>query len=500
LPAALLIAYVGGLVLFATSKYGVALSPDSVGYIVQGRAIAESGPGFVIRYHDVGQPPLYSIILAALSRAVSCDAMVAARILNAFCASLLTIVIMLSLRRCSRATILFGGLMAASSIPLFNVYTVAWTEPLFILIVYTLLTLLPSTSPGTKSVLIAAALTGAACLTRYAGITLIPAIFAYLLLRPAGSPQKRLYGALLYVPAAAFPLVVNLVRNYWISGTFMGRRVPSPRSLIDNLELTVRSILGWSPPLEGVFESPGLLSLGIVAASAFGFYFFGKVLLRGGADRIQIDFLMLTFLATYLLFILITSTTTKYDRIGDRLLSPIVPAICILGARFFDVTYRYLANGKRSSPARIPYFVVFILVFVVAPGKQVIEGAISQRENGAGGFNHRIWRESELVKYLNGRTQMKTEKIYSNAPFALYITTGLMAKFSPHANPPGHPGSNQNIFENDPDLDGALLAWFYQMSRPGFLSIEDLGKLSTITTVADFPDGRLVRIESGGGE
>ena len=125
----------GGLVLFATSRYGPGISPDSAAYLSTAEN-AKAGHG-LISYtgHPIADfPPGLPIVLATVAWATGSSVVTAARIVNACSMAAIVLEATVFLRRHVRSPVLrvVGIGAAAVAPPLLYVTAWAWSEPLFV--------------------------------------------------------------------------------------------------------------------------------------------------------------------------------------------------------------------------------------------------------------------------------------------------------------------------------------------------------------------------------
>ena len=127
------------LVLIATSKYGIGLTPDSISYISAARNLVHQNQ--LVKY-DGSQflhwPPLYPLMLALFELA-GVHAFIGARFLNALLFGgivyLFGILFIRSSRTAGKISILCAPLSVLLSIPLLQLAINAWSEPLFIFLI-----------------------------------------------------------------------------------------------------------------------------------------------------------------------------------------------------------------------------------------------------------------------------------------------------------------------------------------------------------------------------
>ena len=135
-----------GLVLVATSRYGVGLSPDSAYYIFAARSLL-SGKGYLDFDGTLytNWPPLFPTLLAGLGL-VGIEPLDGARLLNAVTFGLIVLASGKLFIRCirSKAFAVLGILSVLLSFQLLKVSVMAWSEPVFILLVLFFIMYMPS--------------------------------------------------------------------------------------------------------------------------------------------------------------------------------------------------------------------------------------------------------------------------------------------------------------------------------------------------------------------
>lgn len=482
------------LTMRSTSLYGPGLSPDSTGYVALGKDVSANGFAFLTENKAVVQPPLYPIALAATSSLTGTTVIHAARLVNILSSAALVAVILLTVSRVTTSipVLTVAGILSCFSIPLTHVWSMAWTEPLFILTVSLALLIVSDCRHPVLSTLLAGLLTAAAFLTRYAGIVLLPVVTAFLFLSQTGSAWKRCKFAALYALPPAIMFALYVLRNYALSGTLLGARSPSQLGISDNVDLVKDTILAWFLPWRiHSFETFLLLMCIFIGALTWHHRDHIARVIRN-SERIVL--LCVAFSVTYTAFIVWTSTTTAYDHIDDRLLSPLYPSLLIL----FAVLLR--PESWRSQLVRNLALGVFCLLCVVAPLRATYSQVNRKAAQGAGGYNSRRWQESELVTYFRQNGQPKGETVFSNSPDALYILADVTAKSSParrNYNSEETTGvTDKNLFTKYPGLDGAMLVWSEPNWRDYLFTLDDLRTMCDLERIATFSDGSIWRIRS----
>lgn len=482
-----------GLTLRATSRYGLGMSNDSTAYLRLARDIYENGFAFLWERKAVPQPPAFPVLVAGLSRMTQTSLPAAARLLNVVAAVSLAVLIMLSVRRVtsSLTVMIVIGTLVVFSVPLTFVQTMAWTEPLFITIITALFLLITGPRPSCRNTFLAGLLTAIACLTRYVGILLIPLVAAYLLVVHAGTLRSRLKHVLVYALTPCLVLTLYLARNHVVSGTFLGTHAASQTGLKQNLDFATYTLLPW-------FLSPRVRSCDtLLLALCLGL---GAVLWsrRGRVaavtrDARRVVVLNGAFVVCYTAFIVWTSSTTAYDRIGDRLLAPMYPALLVVLAAYLQPEI-----WDRRLHARVA-LAVFCAGCVISPVRSVLSAVKVKALEGAGGYSSRAWQKSEMLVWLKQTGQPKGEVLFSNVPCALESVAEISAGLSPakrYYNSRTTTGIGaDNLFDRVPGWEGALLIWFRRSRSDNLFTLVDLATMCNLVMVREFPDGVIYRIE-----
>jgi hypothetical protein len=202
----------------------------------------------------------------------------------------------------------------------------------------------------------------------------------------------------------------------------------------------------------------------------------------------------LIFIILYAGVIIVSSTTTAYDRISDRLLSPVyIPVILISFFIIDKMRSRLILN---SPPGLITGMIaVCILLMMRYPVTNTLNILEEYNVLSGLGYNCGIWKESETIEYLNKHIQLgKKYSIYSNEPEAVYILTNLRTTRSPAKNFYNSPKlfdktfDHINGWQNGEDV---CLIWFEKTDRSFLFTIAELQKKINMTQVARLNDGEI---------
>ena len=498
-----LLALVGAaFVLLSTSGYGAGLSPDSVSYVGTARNMA-AGMG-VIGYDGaplVEQPPLYPALLALVGKTHGADPLLFAHIVNALLFGLVVYLGGLLASRylpSSPVLAVIAELALVFSIPLFYVAGWVWSEPLFISCVLLGLIFAHSylAEGNVISLMLLSSSVALASLTRYIGVTLILwGALTILILRRDSIARKAAHAAL-FALVSALPLGLWLVRNLAVSGTLVGSRLPSASALSQNLTLVFDGVLYWYVGGD-IARHPWILmilcaGIGLLAGLSLRDSWQGvRAKLRRISPAILVAVIYAAFLAA-------SSTTTAYDAIDDRLLSPIYVPLTLS----FLVLAQALAGPYRkrlSTRAARFALVIGTALWLTYPIHTTMVNAGNLRSHGQG-YSRQAWADSETMQFLREHRTPDSERlIYSNGPDAVYILADIAARMSPVAGRWGTPeGVNgvSGLRDSWPEGSSASLVWFDRIDREYLHTVDELQTVANVQQVIRLEDGALYSVAS----
>jgi len=427
------------LILVLTSKYGIGFSSDSLFFVSASKSLL-AGDGY-LKYtgaYYIKWPPLYPTIVAISSLGLF-SVVTVMRYLGAVLFG---------------ATIFFSGFLAYKilhtkilsvlsslfillSFPLIRVFFYAWTEPLFILLVLLFfIALIEFVRNNNVSFLV---LTGfffsMATLTRYIGVILIiPAVIAILVLADHFKFKKRLLYSVLFTFFSFLPLGIWVLRNYLLSDTLTGFRLPSTFPLSLNLYRFFDNTEGW------LFLSTDFFgrSLRILFIRAVVFIFLPAVFLifvkkckRLGKNYFKSLTLIYSFVIFYSISLVASASLVAIDPVGYKFLSPIYPFFFLFITFVIDFGASILKGTFPKVIAHrvfITLSIVFVLFWGINAGKVLNAEVRKAMKEGVGNFNKLRYNEkySSLIEFM--KRDYSGEKIYSNNLRVFYALTGLTVK------------------------------------------------------------------------
>ncbi len=475
------------LVVYGTSKYGIGLDADSVTYIQVARALA-AGRGISDAF--TLQPPFYPMLLALGGAFI--DPLAFGVWLHAFLfGALLMLTGAVLLRELPNSTglALLGVLGVLLARPLLGVASVAYSELAFIFLEMVTLFGLARFLQTERARWLALAIcaSAGAAMTRYIGVALIVTGACALLLFWQTAWRKKFLYAFVFVSVAALPLVVWAARNILISGEAFGARGTSRFTLQENIVLTARTFANWFAPNPFAW----LVFAALVVLGAILLFEKTRARKSPGHDA-RFFYVGALFCVIYLALLIGTATTTAYNRIGSRLLSPLfIPAWMLFVYGVYQVV---VSRGRRIQIAAC-LVLVLTLLFPLQSARTHVERSVT---DGAGGFNTTRWRASETIQYAIAHRAELLPTVYSNFPDALYILADIPAQ---SVLPKVEYASNDPAFRAQ-DLRGAFpaeastLIWFNLDARDDFLfTLAELNEFTQLDLLQTLRDGAVYRMD-----
>lgn len=488
----------GAVILFlASSRHGSQVSHDSVAYIAAARNIV-AGRGFTNYTGEplVLWPPAYPSLLAAILWMTHFDPIAFAHSLHAVLLGCIIYLAGLLFYRylhaiLSERFILFVSISMVVGWPLHQVSLMLMSEPLFICMTLVYLICMSSyrDKPDGASLIMLAVATCASCLTRYIGVTFILAGAGLILLVRHASLRTKFAHLFAFGFLATFPLGLWMLRNYQLSGELLGPRAASSFSFWQNLGFALDVMLSWYVP--GRLSGVSILLYALAAIWCL------VVLwrLRGNFSAVP-RFItahtpLLLPIAAYASFLIYTSTTTAYEKISSRLLSPIFVPLSVVFVVLLVKSILYVLPSLRKFH-RSAVLISTLMIWIGFSAK-VTATLASNAFRISPGYVGISWENSEVLDHLRShRERFSGTNIYSNAPDATYLLADYEFKRTPRRrryNSPVDISSLTDFGGKWPEEGSAHLIWLDKVERPSLYTLDELKTVAHIELVTQLADG-----------
>lgn len=480
------------LIWLQTSKYGIGLTPDSIYYLRWSEAISKEGFAFIFYNKSATFPPFYPLLLSSMPAPVHLDSLVAARWFNIILAFLFCF---FSLILCRKLTnniliLLISGLFIAASKPINNVFSYAFSEPLFLFLL--LLITFSIEKTYYKNLILCGFLSALAILTRYAGVAILPAVCLYIFIQKYELAEK-IKKCFCYATIPTLTYLLYITRNYYFTKTLMGSRISSSTGLISNCDRAFSTVVLW---FSGRYFFMAAFSLLILGALIWNYKknFFSYIL-----NCPKIISFSVCFSLVYSAFIIISSTTTAYDLINDRLMSPIFSSVFLMLLLFVLFCLHIIFTAKKDKILAYVMLSMFITCMIFSFANTWKNDVFFKKNNGAGGYASAFWQENKLLEYFKKNKLNPSEKIYTNDIYSFFLAD---KKIIPSDIPwKKYRNSSkvtsitlENFAIKNPDFENSLLVYFNNNDQPYAFTLTELQIICEMETVVKTIDGSVFRV------
>lgn len=417
------------LILLREINYGVDVGADGSGYLIRAQRML-AGPLWLV--HTSGmQPPLFPLLLAFVGIS-GIDLIHVAGFVNAvaFGLTILFSGIWLRTRLHSPLIATWATVAICLSIPLASLSSQAISEPVFIL--FTVLALIQAEAflaRNTPASLIRAALFSAlACLTRYPGFAIVPAVALPLLWQQRRDIPEKFRQTAVYSFIALAPCCLFLLRNWGLTGSFFwyhrGFQDYSSATdmlLAQHLYQALKEIAGWVFPISSNLQV-GMQDVAdwlpavclLVWITGVGYLFLRSM----PHVRLNLPGLFWLFVLIYFVLVLVATMLDSRDvflenvQLRKRYLSPLyIPLVFIVSVTVDGLlrgrlvplpadnsTAETKQRDRRDRPVGI-VLIAAMFLWLHFPATRYISDAAIHLNRGYV-FASVDWRNSSLVRYL----------------------------------------------------------------------------------------------------
>lgn len=483
----LIAACIGYYAIYLFTNYsGVGLSPDSLMYASTATNIQANGSLMTFNKGPlVFFPVFYPFFLAIIQFISRVNPIEAGATINSF---LFAAVIFtsgwimerfLSHSRIYKCLILIAIILSPA---LLEIYSFLWSETLFIFetLIFVIAYWSYMRNHTIKALVVVAAVTAISCITRYAGVTIVGAGGLMLLLDNQLPIKKKIGHILLFGSISISLLVGNLIMNSLATGLSTGTREPSITPFSDNLHYFGTVINDWGSL--GSDADPYATIIAAIILSAL----IGILLWKAWTGRINsYENIVIAFAVVYGLFIVISASISRYERINSRLLSPMFIALLISCTSWVpDVLI--LVKNKIPKYALAGVAVILMLAFEYSTYQVDYQRYDDETDYGIPGYSDDDWNKSEFVVYLKKHQKMfkPDVPIFTDANEAVYLFTGMSSELVPH-----------KYFQADVKKFYAqkrfYLIWFDNLYNTELISLPDILKNKKLVKIGEAKEGQI---------
>jgi hypothetical protein len=500
------------LIYLFTGHSGVGVSPDSVTYLSVAAHVHDH-VGWIDFHGDplIDFPAFYPLFLDLVRWVTGMDLLRSAPVVNGLLFAALIYCCGWLMEGFSFRSKIYKWIVLAiivSSPCLLEIYTMAWSETLFLLLLLLFFYFfrLYLLSRSTRVLVIAGVVAGLSFITRYAGITLIGTGGLLLLCDPgvmgdryseAGGPgipgrqRNKLRQLVVFGLSACLLPVLNLVHNKMAGGTLIGDREKGIVSFGSNLHDLGFVFCDWLHIPNDHYLLASVIGLGWIVWFVL---LFALRLVRGkggqkeaknpgnaGDRSFSYEDIFVAFFIVYAAFILFSATLSRFQQLDSRLLSPLFIPWLWGSTRLIPEWLASRDAGRRR---------VFLLPVMLAAAVFLTGQLLADRENwqdsrdsGVPGYTDDDWRRSATMDFVRGDAGMRPPAmLYSNAYDALWFLGAIRADRLPHKDSPREIASLLS-------KDSFYLVWFNDGLNPDLVDTAFISGYKRLAGRRPFDDG-----------
>lgn len=335
-----------------------------------------------------------------------------------------------------------------------------------------------------KALVITGIITALACITRYAGITIVGTGCLLILLDFELSIKKKIGHLFLYGAISVSLLAANLFYNSTVTGLSTGTREPSITPFSQNLFRVGTVINDWGA-LSSSADSFAILVTCVIMLSLIG-----VLAWKTFTKRINnYENVVIAFAVVYGTFMIVLATFSRFEPINSRLLSPMfIPLLISCTSWVPDVLKVIRSAILKYSLAAIA--VIAMLLFEYSTAKVDYQRYDDELDYGVPGYSDDSWNKSEFGPYLRKHKNIFTPgvPVYSDANEAVWLFTGLSSQLVPHS-----------FFKKDVEKFYAqkkfYLIWFESLYNKELISLKDIMDHKKLTKLGGAKEGEIYLCE-----
>jgi hypothetical protein len=468
-----------------TSYSGVGISPDSIMYASAANNIQAHFT--LITFNKtplVFFPVFYPFFLGVIQFITKVDSFTAGSVINSCLFATVILITGWLLAKFITHSRIYKWLILIAIIlspALLEIYSFLWSETLFILEVMLFILNYHHylQKQTTNRLLIIALVAALACITRYAGITLIGTGALMLLLDNKLTLNKKIKHILLFCFLSASLLAINLIYNRLSAGLSTGTREPSITSLGENMYYAGTVFSDWGAL--GSFADHYAVPITAVII----FLLIGILIFKALKGQINsYENIIIAFTIVYGLFIILLATFSRFERINSRLLSPMFIPLLISSTSWVPDVLKMVKSKAKYVLSGLA--IIMMLAFEYFTLKIDLDRYDDQMDYGVPGYSDDSWNTSPFVEFLRSHKHIfkPDVPIYTDADEAVYFFTGMSSTIVPH-----------HFFQKHVDdffkVKHYYYIWFKTLDNKELINIHDIQKVEKLKLLYDLKDGAI---------
>ena len=479
------------LVIYLTQHSGLGISPDSIYYMSAADSFL-AGRGFY-QFDDkpfVMFPVFYPFVLSGV-KLLFRDFLQVAPYFNAllFGISVFFSGVIIEKTCHVKSVKWIVLLMIILSPSLLEIYTMLWSETMFIteIIIFIWLSKLYFETYLIKHLLYMAVLSAIIAETRLAGVSVIATGGILILMSYDLNWNKKIRHTFIYGLISISLFLLNILRNASLSHTLTGNRQKGVTPFLENLKYYGSVLSDWLPFSN--WTNPFPILLGIVFLSIIGIVFIYRFIRK--IQYNSYENIAATFTIMYSAFMLIVATISRFETINNRLLAPLYIPFLFTISFYLVSLLKIIINESQRFVFKL-LMVLLSTITIYNYSNKYIATYHENNQGGIGGYTDDDWRVlSGLLNYLKSDSTIFTSKqtVYSNAAHAVYLHTQQHVQILPERKYP-------QLVNEFNKMDGPILIRFSNEDNPEVLTLEEVQKTKNLQIISKFNDGVIYQCTS----
>lgn len=416
-----IISIIGILVVLYITRFGAGISPDSIYYISGARTLVNN-----LEYLDIfGEPmthwpPLFPFLISVVSR-FNMDTVEVARYLNSVVFGLNIFLMGILLYKVTQKSFLFsifGLLIFASSIDMYLIHRMVWSEPFFIFLLLSWILLYNAYIEKQNIIfLILTAIIGSLLFfQRYIGL-FICVVFVLDRILYSKPIIVKLKEIAIYLIISFIAIPGWFLRNNNAAGTVFNKQFSLHSLNLQDIEQLLNTLSQWVlhiSPIPSNFKY--IFALILITCTIIFSMFFIKKQFGSNSNKFFLSYLLILVSFVYIMHLVLFRVILNAQSVFEvRFLSPIYPTCLLLWVFFihhFKTKYRYKKIYKLTKNS-ILFLGMFFLIFHIANARNFC----SHQKDGYA-YASSKWKNSSLL--MISKKLPENYKIYSNLPILVY--------------------------------------------------------------------------------
>lgn len=493
----------GGL---ATAKYGAGVASDSTKYLSVAQNLLDGKGLFDHRGSPLlAWPPLYPMVIAALSGLTRQDVFVVAWYLNIFLLGLNLFLSGVLFYRAFADKLLYAylsSLFVLISLPSLRIHSVISSDPLYLTMVLAFLILVKAYMDYRSVYAFAGmvVLSALAPLQRYVGPTIGVTAGIVILIGNRKSPRILWRDGLVLGLLSILPLAWWLgIHNIMTYGTLWGTQ-PAPVDVIMNARLGLIKMLHWFVPylsfVMPVLTRPFIL-LGVVVLVLYivnrrhndHFRAWVQALAAPSVYPIWVHGLI------YFLAVTLTIVTGDHrDLYSDRYYFILLAPVLIVLFLTYDKLVRPLlhVSDRVAERGLIVLFLLWMIYPVYGLREYLLEARVQGEPSNYNMFNNRLYNEMDLVHVLKQlRVEQPNAQFFSNYADAVWFQTRQPVSLLPLRETP----DPLEYYKGWPQSGPGYIIWFEPNEYKHYMPPEQIAQFADLTPVFEGKGGKIYYVQ-----